>query len=89
MTPRLNTIDQMLVQDLFGKSGDPGYVLDFSNARMAEFFVDELGVDICANAYAKFDSSKFNRLKCYLQAVDQKVAASALTALWDWGEGSR
>jgi hypothetical protein len=56
-------------------------VLDFSNNSMAKFFANELGVDIYAEAYAKGGSSKFNRLRCYPQAVDPKIAARTLTAL--------
>src|SRR6266849_3953633 len=78
----LSTIDMLLVKDLF--QGDPGYVLDFSNATMADFFARELGVDIYANAYSKNGTSKFNRLRCYLQEADSKAAARALTALWDY-----
>jgi hypothetical protein len=72
----------LLVEDLF--QGARGYVLDFSNATMADFFARDLGVDIYANAYAKNGTSKFNRLRCYLQEVDSKAAARALTALWDY-----
>jgi hypothetical protein len=86
---RLGTIDMLLVKALFEKQGEAGYVLDFSNPRMAEFFVNELGVDIYDDAYAKYGTSKFNRLKCYLQTVEPKVAARALTALWDYREAVR
>jgi hypothetical protein len=51
---------------------------------MADFFARELDVDIYADAYAKNGTSKFNRLRCYLQGVDCKEAARALTALWDY-----
>jgi hypothetical protein len=78
----LNTIDMLLVKDLF--QGDPGYVLDFSNTTKADFFARELDVDIYADAYAKNGTSKFNRLRCYLQEADSRAAARALTALWDY-----
>jgi hypothetical protein len=73
----LSTTDMLLVEDLF--QGARGYVLDFSNATMADFFARDLGVDIYANAYAKNGTSKFNRLRCYLQEIDRKAAARALT----------
>lgn len=84
---RVTTIDMLLVKDLF--QGDPGYVLNFSNATIAEFFARELGVDIYDQKYAKNGTSKFNRLRCYLQDVDAKAAARTLTALWDYREAVR
>lgn len=84
---KLGILDIMLVNDLV--QWEPGYVLDFSNNRMAEFFATELGVDIYAEAYARNGSSKANRLRCYLQTVDGKTAAIALRALWTYREAIR
>ena len=84
---KLHTLDTMLVNDLF--QWDPGYILDFSNNSMAEFFASELGVDIYTETYAKNGSSKANRLRCYLQTVDGKTAAMALKALWAYREAIR
>jgi len=84
---KLGTLDTMLVNDLF--QWEAGYILDFSNARLAEFFVNELGVDIYAEAYAKNGTSKANRVRCYLQTVDGNAAATALKALWAYREAIR
>ncbi len=48
---RISTIDMILVKSLFEPADNRGYVLDFSNNSMAEFFANELGVDIYAEAY--------------------------------------
>lgn len=85
--PNLTTVEMMLINDLF--QWEAGYVLDFSNARMAEFFAHELGVEIYTDQYAKHGTSKANRLRCYLQTVDANGAAMALKALWDYREAVR
>jgi hypothetical protein len=87
MMPNLGTLDVMLINDLF--QWEPGYILDFSNNRMAEFFNNELGVEIYADSYAKYGTSKANRVRCYLQAVDGKTAATTLRALWAYREAIR
>ena len=84
---RLGTLDTMLVNDLF--QWEPGYILDFSNSRIAEFFVNELGVDIYAAEFGKNGTSKANRVRCYLQTVDGNAAATALKVLWAYREGIR
>ncbi len=79
---RVTTVDLMLIDDLF--EGEPGYVLDFSNKTFERFFARELNVEIYSDAYSKHGTSKANRLRCYLQAVDGKVAAQALKVLWEY-----
>lgn len=84
---KLSTIDMLLVNDLF--QWEAGYILDFSNPRLAEFFASELGVEIYAEAYSKNGTSKANRVRCYLQTVDGSAAAAALKALWEYREAIR
>lgn len=73
-----------LVDQLFDKPGDPGYVLDFSNPTFASFFSQELGVDIYGDRYSGRGGSKMNRLRCYLEVADDLEAAKALSALWEY-----
>lgn len=61
-----------------------GYVLNFSDRTMAEFFDDELGIDIDDPAYAKNGTSKANRLRTFLNVVDKQTAVRVLNALWDY-----
>src|SRR5690349_8739927 len=49
MPTKIRAIDLRLIDDLFEMGG--GYVLDFSNRTFAEFFADELGVDIDSPQY--------------------------------------
>lgn len=80
----IRAIEMKLVDQLFDKPGDPGYVLDFSNPSFASFFSQELGVDIYAERYGGRGNSKMNRLRCYLEIADDDKAGQALSALWDY-----
>ena len=83
----LRPIEMTLINSLFGMNS--GWVLDFSNPTFAEFFSQEVGVDIYDQAYERNGTSKGKRLKSFLQ-IGQKVAiVKALTALWEYREDSR
>ncbi len=73
------TVDMLLLDDLFEMHG--GYVLNFSNRSMAEFFLNELNIDIDDAAYAKDGTSKGRRLKYFLQNADKPTAIRAIRAL--------
>jgi hypothetical protein len=45
----LRPIEMSLVLELFETS--PGYILEFSNRTFAEFFEQEVGVDVYNDAY--------------------------------------
>lgn len=80
-------LDMTLVDDLFEMGG--GYVLDFSDRTFAQFFAEELNIDICVDAYYREGTSKAKRLRCFLQTVDKATAARALRALWEYREATR
>lgn len=82
----IRALEMKLVDQLFDKPGDPGYVLDFSNPTFASFFSQELGVDIYSDRYSQRGGSKMNRLRCYLEIADDPQAAQALTSLWEYRE---
>ncbi|MDE0225896.1 MAG: restriction endonuclease [Gammaproteobacteria bacterium] len=67
---------------------ESGYVLDFSNGTFAEFFHDELDVDIDDPRWAAEGGSKAKRLRYYLRQVDRKTALATLNALWEYREAS-
>jgi len=60
---------------------ESGYVLDFSDRTIAEFFLDELNIDFNDPKFAVNGSSKAKRLRAFLQAVDKGTAARALREL--------
>ena len=62
---KLKSIDIRLIDDLFEMGG--GYVLDFSNRTLSEFFNEELGVDIDDPKFEIDGTSKAKRLRFYLR----------------------
>jgi hypothetical protein len=85
----LRMLDMQVIDELFQRPGNPGYVLDFSDRTFANFFAEELDVDIDDPSYAKDGTSKLRRLKCYLRTVDSDAAMRALNALWSYREMRR
>ncbi len=85
--PNIRSIDMLVIDDLFEMGS--GYVLNFSDRTFAQFFEEELNVDIDDPAYAKFGTSKARRLRCFLQTVDKMTVVRTLNALWDYREAIR
>jgi hypothetical protein len=63
---------------------EPGYILDFSNRTIEEFFEDEFGIEFYSEAYAFNGTSKKKRLEAFLETVDVHVAVKVLRKLWDY-----
>lgn len=59
-----------------------GYVLDFSNRTMSEFFLEELEIDIDHEMFSEDGTSKAKRLRCLLQNADLSTVNRVLEALW-------
>ena len=79
---RIRSIDMRLIDDLFEMGG--GYVLDFNNRTFAEFFQDELGIDIDDLRYAREGTSKAKRLRYFLRTSSQSATVAVLRALWEY-----
>ena len=84
----IRMLDMQVIDELFQRPDNPGYVLDFSDRTFAIFFSQELNI-IDDPAYSKDGTSKLRRLKCYLRTVENDAAAEALQALWDYREMRR
>ena len=84
---KIRSIDMRLIDDLFGM-GD-GYVLNFSNQTFAEFFNDELGINIDDSRYDVEGTSKAKRLRFFLKTCDPQVRIQTLLALWEYREVDR
>ena len=84
---RLKATELRLLDDLFEMHG--GYVLDFSNRTFAEFFFDELGVDIYSSCWDGGGTSKAKRLRFYLRNNPASTVVKTLRALWDYREAER
>lgn len=64
-----------------------GYVLDFSDRTMGEFFEDEFGIEINADEYTVNGGSKRNCLTTFLAKTDTSTALKVLRSLCDRREG--
>lgn len=85
--PNIRTIDKLFLDELFEMKS--GYVLDFSDRTFAQFFAEELNIDIGDRLYARDGGSKGKRLRCFLQTVDQPTVIRTLKALWEYREAVR
>ena len=83
---KVKTIDFRIIDRVFGMEG--GYVLDFSNKTFAEFFSEELGVDIDDPHWAAEGISKAKRLRYYLRKADRQTVLDTLNSLWEYREMS-
>ena len=81
-TDKIRALDMRLIDDLFGIGG--GYVLDFSDRTSAEFFSDELDIDIDNPKFSAEGTSKAKRLRCFLRTSDSSTRVRVLKALWDY-----
>jgi Restriction endonuclease len=80
-------IDMLFLDDLFEMGG--GYVLNFSDRTFAQFFSEELNVDIDDPIYSRNGGSKGKRLRCFLQTVEKPTVIRTLNALWEYREALR
>lgn len=83
---KIRTVDMRVLDKVFGM--EDGYVLDFSNRTYAEFFQEELRVDICDPRWAVQGGSKAKRLRYYLRQANPKTVRDTLNALWEYREAS-
>jgi predicted protein tyrosine phosphatase len=78
----IRALDMRLIDDLFGMGS--GYVLDFSDRTFADFFVEELGIQINNPKYLAEGTSKAKRLRYLLKTSDSSTRISVLSALWEY-----
>ncbi|WP_395623354.1 abortive infection family protein [Sphingomonas daechungensis] len=78
--------DMKAIENAFIASG---YVLDFSDRTFAEWFEDELRVDIDDDKYRGRGSSKGNRLRGFVEHEPPRLVAKALRALWEYRQNMR
>ena len=79
---KIRTIDMPVLDRVFVM--EDGFVLNFSNRTFADFFREELQVDIDDPRWAVQGGSKAKRLRYYLRQVSQPTALNTLNALWEY-----
>jgi abortive infection Abi-like protein len=80
LTPR----DHRILDEVFEMQ--QGYVLNFSDRTMSQFFDYELSVDIDAEKYCRSGTSKAKRVRCFLATENPAIVAKTLRSLWDYRE---
>lgn len=75
------------IDEIFESAG--GYVLDFSNKTFAEFFEDELEINIGDPRWETDGTSKGKRLRYFLKSNNPDVVVRTLLALWEYREKNR
>ena len=83
---KIRAMDMPVLDRVFDMEG--GYVLDFSNRTFAEFFREELRVNIDHPRWAAQGGSKAKRLRYYLRQANPQTALDTLSALWEYREAS-
>ena len=86
LTAKIRTMDMLVLDKVFAM--EDGWVLNFTNRTFAEFFREELRVDIDDPCWAVQGGSKAKRLRYYLRQANRKTVLDTLNALWEYREAS-
>jgi len=80
----LTTFEKQILEKLLQMGG--GYVLNFSDRTMGEFFRDDVGIDIYNEKYNYSSGSKANRLRGLWLKADEKVVGKSIINLLEYIE---
>jgi len=80
----LTTIEKQILEKLFQMEG--GYVLNFSDRTMGEFFRDDVKIDIYTQKYNYASGSKANRLRGLWLKADNKTVRKTILKLIEYIE---
>lgn len=78
----LKTKDKQILESLFQMGG--GYVLDFSDRTISEFFDDELNIDIYDEKYNYASGSKANRMRGFWKEASNELVSESITKLIEY-----
>ncbi|MEG5888136.1 hypothetical protein UXP46_23115 [Enterobacter ludwigii] len=80
---KLTDRDIKSFNQLFEDPLNAGYVLDFTNRSMREFFESEFSIDIDNDIYRTDGNSKMKRLRSLLKQDDRETVLRVVTRLWE------
>jgi uncharacterized protein (TIGR02391 family) len=80
----LTTIEKTILEKLFQMGG--GYVLNFSDRTMEEFFRDDVGINIYSQKYNYGSGSKANRMRGLWLKADDKTVGKSISKLLEYIE---
>lgn len=78
----LTTNDKQLLEKLFQMGG--GYVLNFSDRTMGEFFNDDVGINIYDEKYNYASGSKANRMRGFWQVANDSLVGKSVIKLIEY-----
>ena len=78
----LKTNEKQLLEKLFQMGG--GYVLNFSDRTMFEYFRDDVGINIYDEKYNYASGSKANRMRGLWQVADDALVGKSLEKLLEY-----
>ena len=81
---KLNTNEKQILEKVFRMGG--GYVLNFTDRTMEEFFNDDLGVSIYDGKYNYASGSKANRMRGFWQTTDDRLVGKSIIKLTEYIE---
>ncbi|ELG3277814.1 DUF3644 domain-containing protein, partial [Salmonella enterica] len=80
---KLTDSDIKNINQLFEDPLNAGYVLDFTNKSMRDFFESEFSIDIDNDIYRTDGNSKMKRLRSLLKQDDRETVLRVVTRLWE------
>lgn len=80
----LTPLDLKNLKTLFENPLKPGYVLNFSDKTMREFFESELNIDIENSIYKDEGTSKLKRLLSFFKKNKQESVLIVVSKLWNY-----
>jgi len=81
---KLTPNDVKAVGQLFEDKNNAGYVLDFTDKTMREFFESEFSIDIDNDLYRDDGGSKLKRLRCFVKKTERGTVLKVVTRLWEY-----
>ncbi|MBU0974378.1 TIGR02391 family protein [Patescibacteria group bacterium] len=78
----LSTNDKQILEKLFQMGG--GYVLNFSDRTMSEFFRDDLKLNIYSKRYNYASGSKANHMRGFWMVADDKTVGRSILKLIEY-----
>lgn len=78
----LSTNERQILEKVFQMGG--GYVLNFSDKTIGEFFQNDIGVNISDERYRYASGSKANRLRGFWQAEDNALVGKSIDELLEY-----
>lgn len=81
---KLTSNDIKAVGQLFEDKNNAGYVLDFTDKTMREFFESEFSIDIENELYRDDGGSKMKRLRCFVKKTERGTVLKVVTRLWEY-----